>query len=74
LPKAIMEAGVDPKLLSIDDTLWAAIIRPLGFDAGIRSLSRTVQGLTRKIARQIVEGQPGPFKITEANLAGYLPS
>jgi len=74
LPKAIMEAGVDPKLLSIDDTLWAAIIRPLGFDAGIRSLSRTVQGLTRKIARQIVEGQPGPFKITNENLAQYLPS
>ncbi len=74
LPKAITEAGLNPGLLIIEDALWSQIIRPLGFDAGIRSLARTVQGMVRKIARQVVEGQPGPFKITAENLAGYLPS
>lgn len=74
LPKAIKEAGVDPKMILIDDILWPQIIRPLGFDAGIRSLARTIQGLVRKIARLIVEGQGGPFKITAENLGQYLPS
>lgn len=74
LPKAIIESGLDPKSVLIDDKLWAEIIRPLGFDAGIRSLSRTVQGITRKLARQIVEGNPGPFQITAENLVSYLPS
>jgi ATP-dependent Lon protease len=74
LPKALAEAGLDPKILSFDDTIWAQVIRPLGFDAGIRSLSRTLQGLARKIAYQVVTGNPGPYKITAQNVAEYLPS
>lgn len=74
LPKAVVEAGIDPKMIIVDDSVWAQIIRPLGFDAGIRSLARTLQGLARKIAREVVEGKPGPFKITAENVAVYLPS
>src|SRR3989338_7058700 len=74
LPKAIREAGLDQKSVIIDEGLWIQIIRPLGFDAGIRSLARTVQGIIRKIAREVVEGKPGPFRITVENLTGYLPA
>ena len=74
LQKAIKEAGIPDKMIVIDETLWPQIIRPLGFDAGIRSLDRTVQGMIRKIAREIVEGKQGPFRITVENLARYLPS
>ena len=31
-----------------------------------------IQNLTRKIARQVVEGQSGPFKITNENIGGYV--
>jgi ATP-dependent Lon protease len=74
LPKAFQEAGLDAKIAIFDETVWPMLIRPLGFDAGIRSLARTLQGLARKIARQVVEGNPGPYKITAQNIGQYLPS
>jgi len=72
LPKAMGDAGLAQGQMLIDETVWTQIIRPLGFDAGIRSLDRTIQGLCRKVARQTVEGQPGPFKITEQNIGEYI--
>ncbi len=72
LPKAMEEAGLDSKLIQIDENLWPQIIRPLGFDAGIRSLSRSLQTICRRIARKVVEGQVGPFKINSENLGEYL--
>lgn len=72
LPKALEEAGIDEGIIQIDDLLWQQIIRPLGFDAGIRSLSRSLQTISRKVAKEIVEGKAGPFKITSENLGEYL--
>lgn len=72
LPKALTEAGIDKNLLIIDEAAWPHILRPLGFDAGIRSLSRTLQELSRKIARKIVEGSSGPYKITGENIGEYI--
>ncbi len=71
-PKAISEAGIDSSKIVLDESVWPALIRPLGYDAGIRSLSRTLQGLARKIARKMVEGQSGPFNINSQNLGEYL--
>ncbi len=72
LPKALDEAGVNKESLQIDESLWPQIIRPLGFDAGIRSLQRSLQSICRKVARKIVEGEKGPFKVTSENLGEYL--
>lgn len=72
LPKALAEAGVESNLLQIENSIWPQIIRPLGFDAGIRSLHRSLQTICRKIARKLVEGQNGPFKLTAENLGEYL--
>jgi ATP-dependent Lon protease len=72
LPKALSEAGLDKDTIVIDELVWPKIIRPLGFDSGIRSLQRSLQGICRKVARAIVEGQTPPFKIGEKNLEGYL--
>lgn len=72
LPKALDEAGVDNKLLEIDESVWPQIIRPLGFDGGIRSLQRSLQTICRKVARRVVEGEPGSFKITVENVGEYL--
>ncbi|TSC65759.1 MAG: ATP-dependent Lon protease, partial [Microgenomates group bacterium Gr01-1014_80] len=74
LPKAIAGAGLQPGQIIVDEGVWPAIIRPLGFDAGIRSLNRTLEGLARKIARAVVEGKPGPFKITAENVGEYISS
>ncbi len=72
LPKAIQDAGMEENILKIDESLWPQIIRPLGFDAGIRSLQRSLQTISRKVAKKIVEGDAGSFKITVENLGEYL--
>lgn len=72
LPKAIDEAGIEAGVLQIDDTVWPQIIRPLGFDAGIRSLARSLQTICRKVAKKLVEGTAGPFKIDATNIGEYL--
>lgn len=68
------EAGLSDQQLVIDETVWPGIIRPLGFDSGIRSLERTVEGLCRRVARQIVEGKAQTVRVTDANLKSYLPT
>ncbi len=72
LPKALDEAGLENDHLQIDESIWPQIIRPLGFDAGIRSLQRTLQTICRKAAKKVVEGEKGSFKITAENLGEYL--
>lgn len=74
LPKAEMEAGLLVNSLEIDEAVWPQIIRPLGFDGGIRSLQRSLQSIVRKVARKMVEGERGPFKITAENLTDFLSS
>ena len=72
LPKAIEEAGFSKDALTIDEATWPQILRPLGFDSGIRSLSRSLQTICRKVARKKVEGEVGPFRISQENLGEYL--
>ncbi len=72
LLQALTEAGIDSSKIVIDESVWPAIIRPLGYDAGIRSLSRTIQGMVRKVARKVVEGNVGPFTINNQNIGEYL--
>ncbi len=74
LPKNIAETGLPPSSLTIDDNVWPQIVRPLGFDAGVRTLNRTVNGMCRKVARFIVEGQGSEFRITPENVKGFLPA
>ncbi|MEK7154558.1 MAG: AAA family ATPase [Patescibacteria group bacterium] len=74
LPTEIKNASLPPTALKIDDAVWPQIVRPLGFDAGIRTLERTIQGLVRKTAKLIVEGKGKEFYITADNLKQFLPT
>lgn len=74
LPRAITAAGLKPNELIFDETVWAQIIRPLGFDAGMRTLDRTINGICRKIAKLKLEGKITSLKLTAENLKGYLPT
>jgi len=76
LPKILTSSGLSPHEIVIADAVWDSIIRPLGYDPGIRTLQRTLEGMVRKIARQIVEGkyQNGQtINITENNVKEYIP-
>lgn len=73
LPRLRKATGLPENALSIDDEVWANIVRPLGYDAGIRTLERNIEGVVRKVARQLVEGKVESVKITPANVKEYLP-
>lgn len=73
LPRALAEAGIPANALQFDENVWASIARPLGYDAGIRTLERTIKGVVRKVARLMVEGKGNSYKITPENVKQFLP-
>ncbi|MBI2431046.1 MAG: AAA family ATPase [Candidatus Levybacteria bacterium] len=72
--KIRLEAGLSETQLIIDEGVWPGIIRPLGFDSGIRSLKHTIEGICRKTARLIVEGKAQSVHVTSENVKEFLPS
>ena len=72
-PRALSEAGMDPSVITIDPVLWPQIIRPLGYDSGIRTLNRTIDGIVRKVAFLIVTGQNQTVHLTPDNIKQFLP-
>lgn len=72
LPKALKEAGLLPNQLSIDPAVWPVVARPLGYDAGIRTLQRTVAALCRRVAREIVEGKTKQVVVNMDNYKQYM--
>jgi ATP-dependent Lon protease len=73
LPELIKDAGLRPDQLIIEDSLWPKMARPLGYDAGIRTLQRTLQGVVRKAARIIVEKGYPQVIVTEQNSKIFMP-
>lgn len=72
LPEIIRQSGIPEGSLVIEDESWARIVRPLGFDAGMRTLERTIQQVVRKAAREIVEGKTKTFVVTPENVKEFL--
>lgn len=72
LPQLMREAGLTEENLSVEESVWPKLVRPLGYDAGIRSLERRLNGLCRKVARSIVEGKGTSFRITDANVGEFI--
>jgi len=73
LPKVLKSAGLNEDSITIDDDVWAKIVRPLGYDAGIRTLERTINGVCRKVAKLIVEGKGSRYHVTVDNVREFLP-
>ncbi len=72
LPELLRSSGLTKENLTIDDAVWPKLVRPLGYDAGIRSIERTINGVCRKVARAIVEGKGKTYHITEENVKEYV--
>lgn len=73
LPGVLEESGLPPGTITIDEALWPTIIRPLGYDAGLRTLRRTIEGIARKTARLLVSGQVQSVNLTADNIKDFLP-
>jgi ATP-dependent Lon protease len=72
LPELLRASGLTKENLTIDDAIWPKLVRPLGYDAGIRSIERTINDVCRKVARLIVEGKGKTFRITEENIKDFV--
>ncbi len=72
IPRQIKANGLAKKTLSISTGALVKIITEYTSEAGLRNLERELGTLCRKIARNIAEGEKGPFKITKNNLEKYL--
>lgn len=73
LPKVRKATGLTEEQLSFDDEVWPLVIRPLGFDAGVRQLERTLTDLARKVALMIVKGTATSVKVTPENFRQFIP-
>ena len=78
MPKILAESSLTPDDIIVDDDVWSHVVRPLGFDPGIRTLQRNLQAMVRKILRAVLEGKVkqdnGPFKVTAENIKEFLPT
>jgi ATP-dependent Lon protease len=72
-PKALKASGLSSDEIQISPNIWKQIIRPLGFDAGVRTLQRNIEGLCRKTAKLIFEGKTKQLVLDESNVKIYLP-
>jgi ATP-dependent Lon protease len=72
-PRILEDSGIPDGGLTLSDEVWPQIVRPLGFDAGTRTLERTIRGIARKVARLMVEGKGEKFVITPQNVKEFIP-
>ncbi len=72
LPKTMKEMGLSPADLELSVSVWPKIIRPLGFDAGVRTLERNIAAICRKVAKIIVEGKKAKVIVSDENLREFV--
>jgi len=73
LPRALKNNGLTINDLQVSDNMWSQIVRPLGFDAGVRTLQRNIEGMCRKVAKIILEGKIRQVVVDESNIKVFLP-
>jgi ATP-dependent Lon protease len=72
LPKVLRNLNISSEYVQIEEDVWPLIIRPVGFDAGIRQMERNITTMVRSAARKIIEGEQLPIVITSSNLSDYV--
>lgn len=72
LPRALSASGLSEELIDVNDEVWPHIVRPLGFDSGIRTLNRHIEGMVRKCAWKMLNNQGTHFTVTLENYREYL--
>ncbi|MEA2114808.1 MAG: endopeptidase La [Thermodesulfobacteriota bacterium] len=72
LPRQIMENGIKPSRIKLDDKTLQMIVSNYTHEAGVRNLERELGKICRKLARKIAEGGKGPYTISKNTLEKYL--
>lgn len=72
LPKVLKNTGLSEDQLVIQEEVWPVLIRPVGFDAGLRQLERNLATIARRAARKILEGEQTPITVTTDNVRDFV--
>jgi len=73
LPRVRQTTGLEEDQLEFSPDVWPVLLRPLGYDSGIRSLQRMLENMARKAALEIITGKTDKVYITPENFKNYLP-
>lgn len=72
MPKQWKASGLGRRKVAVDDDALRQVIRGYTREAGLRNLERQLAHIGRKLARRIVEGGRGPFRIGVADVPALL--
>jgi ATP-dependent Lon protease len=72
LPRQWKAHGIGRRRIEIDEEALRRVVRGYTREAGLRNLERELATIARKLARRIVEGGRGPFRIGAAEVPLYL--
>jgi ATP-dependent Lon protease len=71
LPRQLKETGLVEDLATLADGALERLIGEYTREAGVRQLEREIQGVLRKVARQVVEDGRAAVTVTAKNLDGF---
>ncbi len=76
LPQILKESGLTPQEFGIQDDVWEEfIVRPLGYDPGIRGLHRVLESMVRKTVYLMLLGKIShdkEFFVTRENIKEFV--
>lgn len=72
LPRVFERTGLSAETIEFADDVWPVIVRPLGYDAGVRQLERNIESICRKAAKLIVEGKVQKVIINAENVKQFI--
>ena len=72
LPRVFERTGLSSETIEFTDDAWPVIVRPLGYDAGVRQLERNIESICRKAAKLIVEGKIQKVVINAENVKQFI--
>ena len=72
LAKVREAAGLTEEQLDLSESVIEHIIEHYTQEAGVRDLERQISAVTRKVAKQVAEGEKAPGKVTIAQINKYL--
>ena len=73
LPQTLDQCGLKNENFVFDEEVWPLIVRPFGFDAGMRQLERNLNQVVRKVAKRILVENVPTYKVTPTNFREFFP-
>jgi ATP-dependent Lon protease len=72
LPRVLRNVGLNEKYIVIEEDVWPVLVRPVGYDAGLRQLERNIATMVRSSTRKIIEGAQIPIVINTENIKQFV--